>query len=145
MAFVNKLQNANGPRVKIALAVVILGFMAVMYFSFKTSMTVSTSDTALTISYRSFIFSKTTYTVNYAEVEQVILYEKAPNMRKVFGSNMGATRVGTFSTPDLGQFKAAIDDIHRPLLFIKTKEQGHMLSPADAAALKHTIESKRAK
>ncbi|HWI61534.1 MAG TPA: PH domain-containing protein [Symbiobacteriaceae bacterium] len=145
MAFINKVQNASGPKIKLALALVILGFMAVMYFSFKTSMNVSTSDSSLTISYRSFVFAKTTYTVNFADVEQVVLYEKAPSMRKVFGSNMGSTRVGTYSTPDLGDFKAAVDDVNRPLLFIKTKDQGYMLSPADAAALKQTIESKKAK
>ncbi|HWI52461.1 MAG TPA: PH domain-containing protein [Symbiobacteriaceae bacterium] len=134
----------NGKAVKYTLVAIVLAFVGLTWYSYSTSMSYTATDTALTISYQTIpLGPKTVYIVNYDEVQRVELYSQAPPMRKRFGSNMGKLRVGTFSSTDLGDFRAAINDITRPLLYIKTPNQAFMISPADAAALRQTIESKK--
>jgi len=139
-----KILNVNPQKLKIGITVVVLAFIGVMWFGYKNTMTFDVSDTALTVAYRN-LFSRTSFTIAYADVERVELYTTAPKLRKDFGSDAGGTRVGTFSSPELGQFRAAIKDVSLPLLYIKTKEKAYMISPEDAAAVKQTIESKMAK
>ncbi|MDF2631293.1 MAG: Bacterial domain [Symbiobacteriaceae bacterium] len=143
MWFLNKLQKADGRTVSTAIALIILAVMGIAWFSFNSTMSFTASDSALSISYRGVLFKKTTYVVNYADIERVELYPIAPPMRRSFGFGMGKIQVGTYSSDALGSFKAVINDPGRPLLFIKTKDQAYMISPEDAAALKQTIEAKR--
>lgn len=145
MSVLTKLQNADGRKIKWVIFGIIMAFLAITWFGYSSTMTYSASDTALTISYRGALYIKTTHVINYADIERVDLFQSAPPMRRTFGANMGAIRVGTFASDDLGSFKAVINDISRPLLFIKAKDQAYMISPDDAASLQHTIRAKLAK
>lgn len=144
MSLLTKLQNADGRKFKWALLAIIMALLAITWFGYSSTMAFTASDTALTISYRGVLFIKTTHVINFADIERVELYPTAPPMRRTFGAHMGSTRVGTFAVDELGSFKAIINDIDRPLLFIKTKDQAYLISPDDAAALMQTMEQKKA-
>lgn len=145
MSLLTKLLNTDGRKLSFAIAAVVLAIMGVAWFSFDSTMTFSASDTALTISYRGVLFTKTTYVVNYADIERVELLPTAPPMRRTFGFGVGKIQVGSFASDQLGSFKAVINDPSGPLLYIKAKDQAYLISPDAAAALKQIIEQKMAK
>jgi hypothetical protein len=146
MSFFTKLlQRADGRKVQYVIGLIVLAIIGLAWFSFHSTMSFTASDKALTISYRGVLFMKTTYEVNYADIERVEFLLKAPPMRRSFGFGVGQIQVGTYANNDLGSFKAVINDLNHPLLFIKAKDQAYMISPADAAGLKQTIEQKMAK
>lgn len=144
MSFLTKIRTGDGRKISFVVAVVILAIMGVAWFSFNSTMSFTTSDSALTISYRGVLFVKTTYVVNYADIERVELLPKAPPMRRTFGFGVGQIQVGTYANDNLGSFKAVINDLSHPLLFIKAKDQSYMISPDDAEGLKQIIEQKKA-
>ncbi|HYF80783.1 MAG TPA: PH domain-containing protein [Symbiobacteriaceae bacterium] len=144
MSFLTKLINTDGRKVSYAVAFIVLAIMGAAWFSFNATMSFTASDSSLTISYRGVLFMKTTYEVDYADIERVEILPKAPPMRRSFGFGVGQIQVGTYANNDLGSFKAVINDLTHPLLFIKAKDQAYLISPDDAEGLKQTIEQKKA-
>jgi hypothetical protein len=145
MSFLTKLlQRADGRKVQYVIGLIVLAIMGLAWFSFHSTMSFTASDSALTISYRGVLFMTTTYEVNYGDIERVDLLPKAPSMRRSFGFGVGQIQVGTYANNDLGSFKAVINDLNHPVLFIKAIDQAYMISPEDAEGLKQIIEQKRA-
>jgi hypothetical protein len=146
MSFIERFITKSNPRaLNWVLAIVILGIIALMWFSYSSSIGSSSDAGGVTITYRAFPFMpKNNIHINCADIESAQVFDRAPAMHKTWGFAIGRIKAGNFTATDLGSFKAYIS-ANRPLLLIRTKDQAYMIAPDDAHAMKQAIDQGKVK